>query len=371
METTLLCYSGSGSAFLPSWPAPPFFMAMLSYFPLLSEPARRCSAGLPGTSSPRTIVAENTSANASFTHERFRLVCTIMGAAGVLVGGRMIRAGQDPAGLSECTRQASQGSCCFPVDWPLAAFALVKKPSGGARTMFGGEATHVESPHLTCAQPTFWLSISFPGHLDQHSAVGRQCRGDCALACRTACRRASIVGSMVIGAGCLELTLILFHRRHLDVDDAAPISNSPARSRCSGSRSSCWRRSHDARGSTSRGGRELVARGAPRRHRRYRPEPGRRDAPLPPSPGPIRAADHQACGEHSDVVPWQRDHPGLARNGFRFWFGAAPEILGWVARSDLFRQRSYRALGVFGNFEPEHVELTAQIIGALIVVAIG
>ena len=72
------------------------FMAMLSYFPLVIWAGAALLGWIAGdviASDP--IVAENTSANASFTHERFRLVCSIMGAAGVLVGGRMIRARQD------------------------------------------------------------------------------------------------------------------------------------------------------------------------------------------------------------------------------------------------------------------------------------
>jgi YjbE family integral membrane protein len=57
----------------------------------------------------------------------------------------------------------------------------------------------------------------------------------------------------------------------------------------------------------------------------------------------------------------------LERFPILVWGGAG--ILGWVA-GDIFASDPI-VLGLFGNFEPEHVELTAQIAGALIVVASG
>ena len=57
----------------------------------------------------------------------------------------------------------------------------------------------------------------------------------------------------------------------------------------------------------------------------------------------------------------------LERFPILVWGGAG--ILGWVA-GDIFASDPI-VLGVFSNFEPEHVELIAQIVGALIVVASG
>jgi YjbE family integral membrane protein len=71
-------------------------MAMLSYFPLIVWAGAALLGWIAGdviASDP--IIADSTGANGSITHERFRLVCSILGSAGVLLGGCMIRARQD------------------------------------------------------------------------------------------------------------------------------------------------------------------------------------------------------------------------------------------------------------------------------------
>jgi predicted tellurium resistance membrane protein TerC len=57
----------------------------------------------------------------------------------------------------------------------------------------------------------------------------------------------------------------------------------------------------------------------------------------------------------------------LERFPILVWGGAA--ILGWVA-GDIFASDPI-VLGLFSNFDPAHVELAAQIIGAILVVTAG
>jgi predicted tellurium resistance membrane protein TerC len=57
----------------------------------------------------------------------------------------------------------------------------------------------------------------------------------------------------------------------------------------------------------------------------------------------------------------------LERFPILVWGGAG--ILGWVA-GDIFASDPI-VLGAFNNFEPEQIELVAQIVGAAVVVAGG
>ena len=41
------------------------------------------------------IVVESTGPNAPFPHEKFRLFCAMLGSAGVLLGGRLLRVRRD------------------------------------------------------------------------------------------------------------------------------------------------------------------------------------------------------------------------------------------------------------------------------------
>jgi YjbE family integral membrane protein len=71
-------------------------MAMLNYFPLIIWGGAAVLGWIAGdviASDP--IVVESTGPNAPIPHEKFRLFCAMLGAAGVLLGGRLLRARRD------------------------------------------------------------------------------------------------------------------------------------------------------------------------------------------------------------------------------------------------------------------------------------
>ncbi|HYC16865.1 MAG TPA: YjbE family putative metal transport protein [Pseudolabrys sp.] len=71
-------------------------MAMLNYFPLIIWGGAAVLGWIAGdVIATDPIVVENTGPNAPIPHEKFRLYCSILGAVGVVLGGRMLRARRD------------------------------------------------------------------------------------------------------------------------------------------------------------------------------------------------------------------------------------------------------------------------------------
>jgi YjbE family integral membrane protein len=71
-------------------------MAMLNYFPLIIWGGAAVLGWIAGdviASDP--IVVESTGPNAPIPHEKFRLFCSLLGSAGVLYGGRLLRMRRD------------------------------------------------------------------------------------------------------------------------------------------------------------------------------------------------------------------------------------------------------------------------------------